>query len=277
MEARGRPQRAQRWCCWTGKLAVGAALTTKDFLATGLLPAERHAKPGQQAACLVVGFGGGHDGDLHAAGLVDLVVVDLGEDELLPKSQGVVAVAVEGGFGHAPEVTDPGKRYADQLVEEVPHAGSAQSHLESDRHPLPKAERRHRLLGLEHDRLLAGDQAQVVAGVVDRLAVLDRLADADVDDDLLDPRDLHDIAVVKLLQHFGRDLLLVLGAQARQFRRRGRAHAEVTCSVISPQWLQARPWLPSRSSVWRIRVGRSHDGQTSITLGWLSGASKSTM
>src|SRR5258708_8109282 len=103
MEARGRPQRAQRWCCWTGKLAVGAALATKDFLATGLLPAERHAKPGQQAASLVVGLGGGHDGDLPAAGLVDLVVVDLGEYQLLPKPQAAVAVAANAALGHPQE------------------------------------------------------------------------------------------------------------------------------------------------------------------------------
>src|SRR5690349_6501282 len=37
-----------------------------------LSPAEWHAEADQQAACLVVGAGGGDDGDLHATRLVDL-------------------------------------------------------------------------------------------------------------------------------------------------------------------------------------------------------------
>ena len=44
-------------------------------------------------------WGGGDDGDVHATGGVDGVVVDLGEDQLLGHAEGVVAVAVEATVG----------------------------------------------------------------------------------------------------------------------------------------------------------------------------------
>ena len=44
---------------------------------------------------MVVGRGGGDDRDVHAADGVDLVVVDLGEDELLGDAERVVAATVE--------------------------------------------------------------------------------------------------------------------------------------------------------------------------------------
>ena len=49
----------------------------------------------EQRAALVVGLGGGHDRDVHALDLVDLVEVDLGEDDLLLEAERVVAAAVE--------------------------------------------------------------------------------------------------------------------------------------------------------------------------------------
>ncbi len=51
---------------------------------------------GQQLAGLFVGLSGGADDDVHAADLVDLIVLDLGEDQLLLDAEGIVAAAVEG-------------------------------------------------------------------------------------------------------------------------------------------------------------------------------------
>ena len=48
---------------------------------------------------MLVGPGGGHDRDLHAAQLVDLVVLDLREDELIPEAERVVAAAIKGVGG----------------------------------------------------------------------------------------------------------------------------------------------------------------------------------
>src|SRR6266700_4790581 len=86
---------------------------------------ERHAKARQQAACLVVIAGGGHDRHLEPAQLVDLVVVDLREHDLLAQAEGVVAAAVEAFRVHASEVADAGQRDVEELVEEVPHAADA--------------------------------------------------------------------------------------------------------------------------------------------------------
>src|SRR5579862_8165778 len=57
--------------------------------------AERHTEQAEQAAPFLVGAGGRHDGDLHAAHLVYLVVVNLREDQLFFDAQGIVAAPVE--------------------------------------------------------------------------------------------------------------------------------------------------------------------------------------
>src|SRR6476660_1158413 len=62
---------------------------------------EREAERRQQRPRLVVGFRRGGDGDVHAPQGVDLVVVDLGEDDLLLEAEVVVAPAVEGPVRHA--------------------------------------------------------------------------------------------------------------------------------------------------------------------------------
>src|SRR5258708_24920321 len=69
---------------------------------------EREAERREQRARLVVGLGGGVDGDVHSPERVDLVVLDLGEDDLLLHAQAVVAPAVEGPVGGPPEVADAG-------------------------------------------------------------------------------------------------------------------------------------------------------------------------
>jgi hypothetical protein len=60
------------------------------------------------------------------------------------------------------------------------------------------------------DRLLAGDRRQVGNGAIDGLAVVDRLADAHVDHDLLQLRHLEGVLVGELLdQRFAEGLGVV--------------------------------------------------------------------
>jgi hypothetical protein len=73
----------------------------------------------------------------------------------------------------------------------------------------------HRLAGPDNDRGLAGHGLDVGDGSVDGARVLDRLAEADVDHDLLDPGHLHGVAVAELAHQLGDHLLLVLAAEAR--------------------------------------------------------------
>src|SRR6185295_18534358 len=82
---------------------------------------ERKAERGQQRARLVVGFRRGGDGDVHAAELIDLVVVDLGKDDLFLEAEVVVAAAVEGTVRHAAKVADARHGDVHQPVEELVH------------------------------------------------------------------------------------------------------------------------------------------------------------
>src|SRR6267143_480868 len=195
--------------------------SSADFFAKLFLPlTEWHTEPRQQAARLVVGAGCGDDRHFQPAQLVDLVVVDLREDDLLAQAQRVVAASVEPVGRHAAEVADAGQRDVQQLVQEVPHAATAKRRLDADRLAGAQLERGDRFPGLDKLRLLAGDRRDVADGGVERLVVVLRLADADVDDDLVDARDLHHVAVVELLGHLRHDGFAVGGQHARwRFRR----------------------------------------------------------
>src|SRR5437773_4754587 len=82
--------------------------------------AERHPEAAQQRARLFVRPRRRADRDLHAAQPVDLVVLDLGEDELLLEPERVVATPVKALVRHALEVPDPRKRHGHELLEKVP-------------------------------------------------------------------------------------------------------------------------------------------------------------
>ena len=63
-------------------------------------------------------------------------------------------------------------------------------------------------------RLLAGDRGELLGGGVEHLRVLLGLADAHVQDDLLDLRRLHDRRVAEALHERGLDLVVVTLLQA---------------------------------------------------------------
>src|SRR3954453_11666636 len=83
-------------------------------LLRGVSTSEREAESVEQSPALGVGAGGGHNGDVHPAHCVDLVVFDLGEDELLVDPERVVAPTVEAVGREAPEVPDPRDGEGDQ-------------------------------------------------------------------------------------------------------------------------------------------------------------------
>src|SRR5580692_8033303 len=60
-----------------------------------LLRPERHAQMLQQRACLVVICRRGHDGDVHALHLIDLLVGNLRKDQLVVQAERVIATAIE--------------------------------------------------------------------------------------------------------------------------------------------------------------------------------------
>src|SRR5438128_1517599 len=114
---------------------------------TLLAVAERHPHELEQPSRLLVVARGGGDRHLEAAQLVDLVVVDLGEDELLFETDVVVAAPVERTRREALEVARARERDVDQAIDELAHPLAAQRDHHADRHPGPDLERGDRLLG----------------------------------------------------------------------------------------------------------------------------------
>src|SRR3569833_2775298 len=94
---------------------------------------ERELEFGEESFRFLVRAGRGHHHDVHAPDLVDLVVVDLGEHQVLLQAHGVVAAAVEGVAVQAPEVLHPRQRDGDQTIQELVHAIMAKGHLGADR------------------------------------------------------------------------------------------------------------------------------------------------
>src|ERR1700716_659412 len=92
---------------------------------------ERHAEQLEQAPAFLVRPGGGDDRDFEAARFVNLVVIDLGEDELFAQAKGEVAPPVERTARYAAEVTRARQCGVHQSIEELPHALAA----ERDHHP----------------------------------------------------------------------------------------------------------------------------------------------
>src|SRR6185437_13131723 len=97
---------------------------------------ERHPEMLQEGAPLLVGLGRGHEADVQTLDRVDLVVVDLGEDDLLLEAERVVPLAVERLARDALEVARPGERDGDEAVEELPHAVPAEGDHRADGDPL---------------------------------------------------------------------------------------------------------------------------------------------
>src|SRR6185437_2938907 len=163
----------------------------------GLL-SEGKAERRQERPSFLVGACGRDDGDVHTAGRVDLVVVDLGEYQLLGQAECVVAATVEGPGRETPEVTDARDGQAEEAVEELPGAVAAQGGLDADVLPLAKLEAGDGLLGPGDDRLLPGDDLEVTLGALDERGLLRGAADAHVDDDLLEPGHFHDVGQAEL-------------------------------------------------------------------------------
>src|SRR3989442_8384451 len=96
-----------------------------------LLP-ERHSEVREDHLRVLVRARRRDDVDVHAAHLVDLVVDDLGKDQLLAEPEGVVAPAVEALGRHAPEVAHAWARDVDEAGEELVHPGRPEGQLRVD-------------------------------------------------------------------------------------------------------------------------------------------------
>jgi hypothetical protein len=101
-----------------------------------LLAGERQSESAQQRETLLVRLGRGRDRDVQAPHLRDVVVVDLGKDELLADAERVVAAPVERVRAQAPEVADPRELDLRVPVEQLKKSVAAQLEAREDRHRL---------------------------------------------------------------------------------------------------------------------------------------------
>src|SRR6266545_889720 len=191
-----------------------------------LLTLERNAELAQQELCALIVARGRHDRDVHPLGFLDLVVIDLREDQVVPDPQGVIAAAVEALRRRTAEVAHARQRDGDQPVQELPHADAAQGHAAADRHALPHLEGGDGFLGPGDRRLLPGEGGHLLDGVVEDLDVLDRVTHPHVEGDLLDPGHRHDVVDAELLAQARDDLVLVALLEPRDVvvGRRPRLH-----------------------------------------------------
>src|SRR5690606_11783282 len=122
-----------------------------DFLAIGSdsspLRPQREVERLEQRAALLIRPRSRRDRDIHAPHRVDLVVVDLGEDDLLADADVVVALAVERARRKSAEVADARDRDVDQPIEELVHPLATQRDLAADRETLANLEARDRAAG----------------------------------------------------------------------------------------------------------------------------------
>src|SRR6266481_6258376 len=195
-----------RRCSWQASLASCSSLSNSSSpygLALHQLVGKRHVEPLEKRLSFRVGSRRGDYDDVHPTHGIHTVIVDLGEDDLLPEAESEIAAPVEAPAGDAAEIAHPWQRHGDQAVEELVHALPAQGHLTADRHVLAQLESGDRSLGFRDYRMLTGDRGQVAGRGIGLLAVLHRFPDTDIYDDLLQARHLHRVLIPELL-HQGR-------------------------------------------------------------------------
>src|SRR5579883_2548876 len=171
--------------------------------------ADRSPEGGEELGGLLVGPRRRHDGDVHPPDLVDLVVVDLREDELFPDPDVEVPPPVAGPDGQPLEVLDPRQGDVEELIEELVHPLPPERHLAPDGVARPQLEGRDGPPGAGDHRPLAADEHELLHRLVQVPLVLEGVRHPHVDDHLLDPGHLHDVAVAEPRPQPGDDLRLV--------------------------------------------------------------------
>ena len=95
----GRPQILQRVYSLVENLGLRCCFTFIDVLAMKcfllLCFSERHTELCEQFSCLFISLGCCHDDNIHTSNLIDLIIFDLGEDQLLFDTESIIASSVK--------------------------------------------------------------------------------------------------------------------------------------------------------------------------------------
>src|SRR6185312_3462064 len=121
----------------------------------------------------------------------------------------VIALAVEATCRDAAKVANARHRNADQTIEKLVHARSAQRHLRADGEALTQLERRDGLASLRDQRLLAGDLGEIRHCGIHHLAIRNGFTNTHVDGDLGDLRNLHHVVDLELLFELRHDRVAI--------------------------------------------------------------------
>src|SRR5450432_3248316 len=93
----------------------------RSYLRPDLL-SEREAESFQQRPALLVIASRGRNGDIHAAHLIDCVVLDLRKNDLFAHAHAVVAAAIETTRRDATKIANTRHRHGDEAIEKLVHA-----------------------------------------------------------------------------------------------------------------------------------------------------------
>src|SRR5712671_1756644 len=190
---------------------LGSWVSAFERLVSVSLP-EREIECGQQCSSFIVGARRSAYRDVHAPRFPHFVEVDFGENDVLLDAERVDAAAVKALRVEAAEISHAWQSDVHEAIDELVHLGLAQRHLAADRLIFTQLEGRDRDARIGHDRLLAGDQRQIGGSRLRLLAVVYRLADAHVENDLLKAGHLHDVGIAELLRQLAADFLVELRA-----------------------------------------------------------------
>src|ERR1700730_8340254 len=212
------------------------------------LPERKIERRQQRARFLVIARGGAYR-DVHAPNVGGLVVIDLREHDVFLDAERVIAAAVETLRIEPTEVAYARQRDIDEAVEKLVHARLAQCHLAADGLAGAQLVSRDRLARLGDNCLLPGDESEIGGGPVHFLAVGNALADAHIDDDLVDERGLKTVLVAELRGELGPDRFVELHLETRRHARLGLARCGWLAFLTVRGGCLVRPRLFSRLPV----------------------------
>src|SRR5438045_9673497 len=107
---------------------------------TSALRSKRHSPRLQKRARLIVIARRGHNRDVHAAQLVDLIEIEFREDQLLANSDRIITAAVESFRRNTPKIPHARQRYRHEPIKEFVHLLAAQRDHDADGHSLSQLE-----------------------------------------------------------------------------------------------------------------------------------------
>ena len=108
------------------------------------------------------------------------------------------------------EVADAREGYIHELIEEIIHAGAAQSDFAADSHTLTEFPSGERFPSASDDGFLPCDGGKVGDCGFKDFGITDGVAASHIEHDFFNLGNLHDVFIVELLHHSGNDFGFIL-------------------------------------------------------------------